>query len=82
MKTTTYTYSPVWSEKLIDSRSFHNFGHDNPPTKAIPDREMAAAQISLGGFAMAPELVQQLDYFNSLMRRFRYWIFIGGPGCI
>jgi Ca2+/Na+ antiporter len=38
--------------------------HDNPPTKAIPDRAVAAPNITLGVFAVAPELVEQIDDFH------------------
>jgi hypothetical protein len=64
LKTRTYDYSMVWSEKLIDSKSFYNARHDNPPTKIIPDFAAAAAKISLGAFAVSPELVEQIDNFQ------------------
>jgi hypothetical protein len=41
-------------------------GHDNPATKAIPDRAVAAAKITLGVFAVAPELVEQMDNFQTV----------------
>jgi hypothetical protein len=65
LKTKTYSYTPVWSEEVINSRSFHDSGHDNPTAKTIPDRAVTAAQVSLGGFAVGPELVKQLDNFQS-----------------
>jgi hypothetical protein len=66
LKTETYFYSKNWSEKVIDSRSFHNAGHDNPATKEIPDRAVDAAKITLGVFAVAPELVKQMDNFQTV----------------
>ena len=64
LKTTTYNYTPVWSEKVISSHSFRNSGHDNPEQKGIPDLFAAATGISLGSFRIAPELVAQLDNFQ------------------
>ncbi len=66
LKTRTYNYTQVWSEKVINSRSFFNGGHDNPTAKAIPDWERSVGQISLGGFAVAPELVKKLDDFQDV----------------
>ncbi|MGA2070314.1 MAG: TMEM43 family protein [Sedimentisphaerales bacterium] len=66
LKTRTYDYSKDWSEKVIDSRSFYNAGHDNPVTKEIPDRAVAAAKITLGVFSIAPELVEQIDSFQTV----------------
>lgn len=66
LKTKNYNYSKDWSEKLIDSRSFYNAGHDNPAAKGIPDRAVAAAKITLGVFAVAPELAGQIDNFQTV----------------
>jgi uncharacterized membrane protein (DUF485 family) len=66
LKTRTYNYSKNWSEKVIDSRSFYDAGHDNPATKEIPDRTVAAAKITLGVFTVAPELVEQIDSFQAM----------------
>jgi len=66
LKTRTYDYSKNWSEKVIDSRSFYNAGHDNPAKKEIPDRAVAAAKITLGVFTVAPELVEQMDNFQTV----------------
>jgi len=63
-KATIYNYDKVWSEGVIDSRAFHNFGHDNPGEKKIPDRTVAATNITLGVFAVASELVKQIDNFQ------------------
>lgn len=62
----TYDYRKVWSEKLISSRSFYNAGHDNPRAKAIPDLALRAPRISLGVFAVSPELVEQIDNFQAV----------------
>ena len=63
-KSETYNYSEVWSEKVINSRDFYNRGHDNPEQKRIPDRAVVAAKISLGAFALAPKLAEQIDNFQ------------------
>ena len=66
LKTRTYNYSKNWSEKVIDSRSFYNAGHDNPATKEIPDRAVTAVKITLGVFTVASELVEQIDNFKNV----------------
>ena len=66
LKTRTYNYSMNWSEKIIDSRSFYNPGHNNPASKEIPDREVTATKITLGVFSVAPELVKQMDNFQTV----------------
>jgi hypothetical protein len=64
-KTETYNYSKNWSERVIDSRSFYNAGHDNPAGKKISDRAVNSAKITLGVFTIAPELVEQIDNFQT-----------------
>jgi len=66
LKTRTYNYSRNWLEQLVDSRSFYNAGHDNPATKEIPDREVDATKITLGGFSVTAELVKQIDDFQTM----------------
>ncbi len=66
LKTETYNYSKDWSEKIIDSNLFRNAGHDNPVAKAIPDRTVAATKITLGVFTVTPELVAQMDNFQTV----------------
>jgi hypothetical protein len=66
LKTRTYFYSKNWSEKLIDSRSFYNAGHDNPAAMPVPALTVAASKISLGSFDLATELVTQLENFQTV----------------
>ena len=66
LKTRTYNYSKSWLEKLVDSRSFYNAGHDNPATKEVPDRAVDATKITLGGFTVTAELVKQIDNFQTV----------------
>lgn len=66
LKTRTYNYSREWLEKLIDSHSFYNAGHDNPAIKEIPDRAVDATKITLGVFTVTPELVKQIDNFQAV----------------
>ncbi len=66
LKTRTYNYSKAWLEKLVDSRSFYNAGHDNPATKEIPDRTVDATKITLGVFTVTSELVGQIDNFQTM----------------
>ena len=41
-------------------------GHENPSTKAIPDRSIDADKITLGVFTVVPELVKQIDNFQTV----------------
>jgi transmembrane protein TMEM43 len=66
LKTRTYNYSKNWLEQLIDSRSFYNAGHDNPATMEIAARAVDAIKITLGVFAVTPELVGQIDNFEAV----------------
>jgi hypothetical protein len=66
LKTRTYNYSKNWLEQLIDSRSFYNAGHDNPATMEIAARTVDATKITLGVFAVTPELVKQIDNFQAV----------------
>lgn len=59
--TTTYSYSQVWSENPIDSSVFHHpEGHTNP---AMPfhSQLFAASDAKLGGFALDPDTLHELD---------------------
>lgn len=66
LKTTTYNYTSDWFEKVIDSRSFYNAGHDNPTEMKISPYNVSAAKISLGGFILSPELVGQINNFQTI----------------
>jgi hypothetical protein len=66
IKSKTYDYTEVWSEPVIDSSAFHNAGHENPAVKKIPNRATSAANISVGPFALSPELVEQIDDFQTV----------------
>jgi hypothetical protein len=66
LKTRTYNYSKNWLEQLIDSRSFYNAGHDNPATMEIAAHTVDATKITLGVFAVTPELAEQIDNFQAV----------------
>jgi len=65
LKSRTYNYLPVWSEKVINSDAFHNSGYDNPGVKGFPDYAIAATNITLGAFSLTAGLVEQLDDFQT-----------------
>jgi len=56
LKSRTYNYLPVWSEKVINSDAFHNSGYDNPGVKGFPDYAIAATNITLGAFSLTAQL--------------------------
>jgi hypothetical protein len=59
--TTTYSYSPVWSETAIDSGSFKRpEGHQNPPMP-YHSADFNAPQVTLGAFKLSGEIVGKLS---------------------
>ncbi|MBO7683461.1 MAG: hypothetical protein J6T51_01905 [Kiritimatiellae bacterium] len=51
-KTTTYTYSKVWSDELLPSGDFKESGHDNPAAMEFASEERVASSVSLGAFRL------------------------------
>ena len=66
LKTKTYNYSKNWFENVINSQSFYNAGHDNPSEMKVPARTVAASNMKVGVFGIAPELSAQLDNYSNL----------------
>ena len=58
--TTTYSYSKVWSDELIDSSSFHDAGHDNPGSMPYESKTFLASNATLGAFALTQDQVDNL----------------------
>lgn len=46
----TYYYVKVWSDKLIDSRSFYLPGHNNPTSFPMPNRIQVADHVFVGKY--------------------------------
>lgn len=61
---TTYTYSKVWSDKLISSTDFKKpGGHSNPAQIKYQSVEMVAQKVRIGAFTLAPFLIaKMMDY--------------------
>jgi hypothetical protein len=53
---TTYTYEQAWSEQPIDSSSFNQPGHANPPMP-FADARWAASDAKLGGYALGADVL-------------------------
>ncbi len=58
--TTTYSYSKVWSDELIDSSSFHDSGYDNPKSMPYESKTFLAPNATLGAFALSKNQVENL----------------------
>ena len=56
---TTYSYDRVWSDRLIDSRSFHEGGHENPSDMAYRSQQWPAP-VRLGDFRLDGALIGEL----------------------
>ena len=52
-KTTTYEYKKIWTDRVIDSSSFVEAGHDNPGCKEFADERQEAANVSFGAFRLS-----------------------------
>ncbi len=62
---TTYTYSKVWSTRLIDSSQFKKpGGHHNPAQMEYQTEEMAAKEVTIGDFALSPSLIRKMNNYS------------------
>lgn len=59
---TTYTYSKVWADHLIDSSNFKKQeGHKNPATMPVEPKTQYAENVFVGDFYLPSELIQQIN---------------------
>jgi len=65
-KTTTYSYSEVWSSSLISSSSFKRSGHENPSSKPFRDDQWTAKNVTMGAFSLPSQLVGKIDAWHSV----------------
>lgn len=66
-KQTTYTYSQVWEDHLIDSSSFKRpEGHSNPRHVAFQSQSVNASQVKMGAFSLPVFLIEKLTNFEPL----------------
>jgi hypothetical protein len=63
---TSYSYTKTWSESLINSRSFHRSGYDNPANLPYPSQTWTAEVVTLGAYTLSESLVEQINKFESL----------------
>jgi len=55
---TRYTYSKEWSDRRINSDSFHSAdGHRNPPAPSIASRAFYAQQVKLAGYSVGDDVL-------------------------
>ena len=65
-KTTTYTYTEVWSERLIDSSTFKDSSKNNPPRMPFTSAEQTARHVTLGAFGLSKSLIGQMANYEKL----------------
>ena len=58
---TTYKYSKVWSDELIDSTSFNDSGHDNPTTMPYKSDNFYANGVKVGAFSLSSAQISGLS---------------------
>lgn len=59
--TTTYSYRKVWSSSLIDSSSFKEGGHDNPPKFPVKSQTQYAENVTVGDFSLPTDLIEMIS---------------------
>lgn len=65
---TEYTYTRVWSEKVINSDNFkRSQGHQNPGAIPYSSREQAADRVTLDAFTLSPSLLSKINSFEPLL---------------
>ncbi len=58
---TTYSYRKTWSDRAIDSDSFHEPGHDNPGTLPVEELSVEATDVRLGKYQLPGSLVSKIQ---------------------
>jgi hypothetical protein len=58
----TYSYTKVWSDKLIDSSDFHDQeGHKNPASMPVSSVKYYAKKVRVGDFVLPESMIQQIS---------------------
>lgn len=60
------TYEKVWSDDVIDSKSFESSGYDNPSSLALESKDWSAQEVSLGAFWLSSNLINKMTDFEPL----------------
>ncbi len=60
---TDYVYTPVWSEKLIDSSTFKDleYKNKNPASMPYQSQNWEAKKVTLGAFELSPSLLKKMQ---------------------
>ena len=56
-----YSYTKEWSERLIDSSSFNQSGHENPKSKPYENSEMYTKDATVGAFRLSSDQIEMLS---------------------
>lgn len=63
---TTYSYSKIWSDSLIDSGAFRQPGHDNPGAMPYQTLELVARDVSVGAFTLSASLIAKINAYSTV----------------
>lgn len=64
-QTTTYSYSKIWSEGLINSTEFKkSTGHTNPATMPYSSQRFQAENVTLGAYKLSEAFVSQINNYQ------------------
>lgn len=68
----TYFYFKDWSESLIDSRSFHSFGYQNPRQLPMQSKVMTADKAFIGVFEVGDAAKELFSGWTDVTSDTRY----------
>lgn len=63
-KSTTYSYSKMWSSSIISSGNFHRSGHTNPSQLLVEPLNLEAATAMVGAYTVADTILNQADWYT------------------
>lgn len=63
-KSTTYSYSKIWSSSIISSNNFHRSGHTNPSELLVEPLHLEAETAMVGVYTISDTILSQADWYT------------------
>ncbi len=73
-ETITYTYKKEWREDIVDSSSFEESGHDNPPEMPFEAGVIYASEASFGDYSLNKDQIQRVGTPTELAPAKSTWV--------
>ena len=64
---TTYSYTKEWSETLIDSSNFKEYGHKNPTSMSYKSEDFKASIVRVGAFSLTSDQIGEMSAEKELL---------------